>query len=277
MEQRRIKSPQTWVQSPGWLLVFSSLSLVCIASFFIYSQTQDTQPGSWWGMSYGIAATALMLAAAFLGVRRRRVKNGRIRTQQWVQFHVYGGVLFLLLILLHSGFRWPNDLLTVWLYFIAAWVVLSGLVGVFLQKWIPRSMTGGFQFEALYERIPDLAAELQERAIEAAAPLPMSMRNFCTEYIASIFVQPRFAPAYLFDLGGGIQAQVRKLDYIRKNASLREKRSLSTLEKICRARLELDAHFTLQTVLRKWLYLHIPASLLLIILTALHVFAVIYY
>jgi cytochrome b subunit of formate dehydrogenase len=39
----------------------------------------------------------------------------------------------------------------------------------------------------------------------------------------------------------------------------------------------LDAHYTLQKALRWWLYLHVPASLMLVLLVGLHVYAVIYY
>ena len=36
----------------------------------------------------------------------------------------------------------------------------------------------------------------------------------------------------------------------------------------------MDAHFTLQQILRMWLYLHLPGSLLLLALLAAHLYSV---
>ena len=43
------------------------------------------------------------------------------------------------------------------------------------------------------------------------------------------------------------------------------------------AKLEIDAHYTLQRALRGWLYFHAPPSLLLLALVAVHVATVLYY
>ena len=52
---------------------------------------------------------------------------------------------------------------------------------------------------------------------------------------------------------------------------------LGELQQLYRAKLELDAHYTLQHVLRGWLVLHVPVSLVLLVLVGLHVFTVLYY
>ena len=41
--------------------------------------------------------------------------------------------------------------------------------------------------------------------------------------------------------------------------------------------LEIDAHYTLQKVLRGWLLLHIPVSILIFVLLVIHIFTVTYY
>ena len=54
-------------------------------------------------------------------------------------------------------------------------------------------------------------------------------------------------------------------------------RKLDDLQAMYKTKLEIDAHYTLQKALRWWLYLHVPVSIVLIVLLALHIFAVVYY
>ena len=44
-----------------------------------------------------------------------------------------------------------------------------------------------------------------------------------------------------------------------------------------RTKLELDVHRTLQRPLRWWLYVHVPPSVLLLALVAVHLVTVLYY
>ena len=49
------------------------------------------------------------------------------------------------------------------------------------------------------------------------------------------------------------------------------------LEALVRTKLDLDTHYTLQQVLRGWLWLHVPTSALLLVLVAVHVVAMLYF
>ena len=53
--------------------------------------------------------------------------------------------------------------------------------------------------------------------------------------------------------------------------------ALDQLREIVRTKAEVDVHYALQTTLRRWLWVHIPAALALTGLIALHVFVVLYY
>ena len=64
---------------------------------------------------------------------------------------------------------------------------------------------------------------------------------------------------------------------MRKFLPAEEKAKLDQLELIYKTKLEIDAHFTLQKPLRWWLYLHLPISIVLIVLVAMHLYAVLYY
>lgn len=269
------------VQSPRWFWGFVIAAGVCKVIYLLNLWLSEVNPGSVLGLSYGIAAALLMAGAALFGVRRRITQHTKKlsggRAQTWVQFHVYAGALSLLLVLMHSGFRLPTGMLTWWLFILSIWVALTGLIGVFLQKWIPGLLTSGLTIEVIYERIPELIAEIRERSEELLKQCSDPVKEFYRRKIAASLRGPQLRLVYYFDITGGVQTQVKQFDYLSKVLSADEKQRLDQLESYYKTKLEFDAHYTLQKTLRGWLYLHVPPSLVLIGLIALHVYSVWYY
>jgi hypothetical protein len=232
-------------------------------------------------LTYGTAAAVLMVGALLYGLRRRAMKTASRfklgRGQTWAQFHIYGGALCLLLALMHTGFRTPTGALTFWLWALTIWVCASGVLGVLLQKWIPQMLTSGLAVEVLQERIPELIGELKTKAEALIESCSHPMQEFYRNNIAAALVasQPRLI--YYLDITGGIQARTKQFEYLRKLLSAEEKEKLAELELIYKTKLELDAHYTLQNALRWWLYLHVPVSIILLVLLGAHLFAVFYY
>lgn len=234
-----------------------------------------------WGLAWGVAATVMLVATGLYGVRRRAMRTvsrwrlGRART--WLTFHLYGGALFLLLVLVHSGFRLPTGALTWWLWGLSVWSVLSGLFGLALQRWIPRVLASGLSIEVHYDRIPELVEEIRRQAEALVESSDPAIERLYRKRIAASLVKPRRDPRYFIDITGGIRSRLRELDYLRGFLAGEEKAKLVRLEELWRGKLEIDAHYTLQQALRLWLWLHVPTSMLLAALVALHIATVIYY
>jgi len=266
-----------WVQRPDWLRAFLIACALCAVTTAVNALISPLRADSVWGKVYGVLATILMLAALALAVRRRTMRLGIGRTQTWVQVHVYGGALFMILTLMHDGFRWPRERLTWWLLVLSAWVTVSGLVGVALRKWIPRLLTSGLRIEVIYDRVPDLVAEVKKRAEALAASASMPVLDFYRENMASTLAAPHVRLIYFFDITGGIQSRMKNFDYLRKLLSAEERERFAELENLYRTKLEIDAHYTLQRALRWWLVAHVPVSVLLALLVVIHLVAVVYY
>ncbi len=269
------------VQSPNWAAAFLAASAICLLVYLINALVSEFDAGNIWGLSYGAAAAALMLGAAFYGVRRRNVraasrqKWGRAKT--WLQFHVYGGALFLLLVFMHSGFSLPNGALFWWLWMLSVWVTISGIVGVALQKWLPRILASALSIEVVYERIPELIEAIRknaEKLVENGSP---PVRDFYRKTIAPVLRAPKIRFIYFFDITGGIQRRLRQFDFLKTLLSSIEREKLIELEAMYKSKLEIDAHYTLQKALKLWLYLHLPPAIVLLVLVAIHLFAAFYY
>lgn len=272
-----VAAARRWVQRPEWLAAFLGATVLLALVFALNLLLAAPRAGSAWGLAYGTLATLLLVAVSLLAVRRRTVRWGLGRTQTWVQLHVYGGTLFLLLVLMHSGFRWPGGTVERWLLVLSLWVAGSGLVGVLLRKWLPRVLSSALTTEVLYERIPELAATLRRRAEELAREAPAPVRDLHRRSLAPLLAAPRFRWIYFADVTGGIAHRLRELDYLAERLPAGEREVLDDLRSVVLTKLELDVHFTLQRPLRWWLYGHVPPSLALLALVAVHLVTVLYY
>ena len=230
-----------------------------------------------WTMAYGIAASALLVVALVYTARRRMPRRGPAPSYHWLQAHVYGGALFLLLLAVHSGLAAPAGPLSWGLWAVSVWVVGTGLAGVLLQKWIPPALTSGLSTEVHYDRIPELVAAVRTQAEEVATAGGESVRRFHEASLAPALAGPRTSLVYFFDITGGIQSHLRRFDRQQRLLEGDDRRRLDTLRTLVRAKLEMDAHYTLQGALRWWLYLHVPPVFVLVALVAAHVLAVLYY
>lgn len=264
-----------------WRLGFAVAAGICLLALAVNRLFFELRPGNVPGLVYGSAAALLLLAVALYGARRRlmslasRRRAGRARS--WLHFHVYGGLLFLLLVLMHSGFRYPEGWITLALWWLSLWNVASGLLGVGLQRWLPRMLASGLSTEVLYERIPELIGELRARAQTLAAASGEGVMALYDRRVAPALERPRRRWIYLLDITGGIKAWLKEFQYLESFLDDEERARLEELERIYRTKLEIDAHYTLQQVLRGWLWLHVPTSLLLLAFLAVHVTVVLLY
>jgi len=266
-----------WVQEPVWFTGFAAALLACILGYLVNILVSEVNPGNWWGMTYGTVATLLMAGDVLYAAKRRMLRYNLGKSSSWVQFHLYGGALFAVLVLMHTGFRLPVGAMNWMLWILSLWVTGSGLFGVMLQRWIPTILSSGLSVEALYDRIPDLVAGIRERAERIVAGSTETVRDFYSATVAGALSAPQYRAIYFLDVTGGIKEKLKPFEYVRPLLTAEEKDRLSQLEEMFRTKLELDAHYTLQRPLRWWLYTHVPLSFALVILVVLHLYAVLVY
>ena len=190
---------------------------------------------------------------------------------------MYGGTLFLVLVLLHTGLRLPNGAIGWGLWTTAVWVVATGLVGVLIQKWVPTALSSGLTTEVHYDRIPELVAHVRGKVEDLVAVADESVRSFYQTNLAAALAGPQTRLIYFVDITGGIQTRMQHLDHLKQFLGDADRRIVDELRTLLRTKLEMDAQYTLQKALRWWLYAHVPVAVALSVLVAFHVFAVWYY
>ncbi len=124
-----------------WRRIFVVLLAIVVGSF-IWSVKRGEFPhgGSKIGLIFGTAGYLLILLLAYYGIRKRSYRSTFGTLEQWLQSHIYLGLLVLVLLSLHTGGRF-NDTVAVTTFVLAAVVILSGIAGAIFFVTVPRLLT----------------------------------------------------------------------------------------------------------------------------------------
>lgn len=228
-------------------------------------------------IALGIAA-ALTLVAVMAYSARRSVPARRTLgpTRKYLLLHLWGGLAFFVLFLFHSSFRLPSSGLMFVVWTLSLWVVLTGAVGWLLQRTLPRILAPTATFEVNFQRIPEFVQELRTRAETLVSTAEQRTREYYTQRIAPDMVAPRMITALL------MQKHVARpgrgeFDLLARTLQPDELATLHMLRGLQATKKEIDVQYTIQRILRGWLYFHLPAAVALLALVVVHAFLVVYF
>ncbi len=223
------------------------------------------------GLAFGFLATALFVFEMAYPFRRPKARPlGTAKA--WAQAHVYLGTLALLAVLIHAGFRLPRGAVGWALLLLSLWTTASGLIGVWLQKWIPAALAEGLHVEALYERIPGLIDQLVAEADALMAGADEVGERFYRTEVRPLLSRPNPSWGFLLDVRASRDRALEPFRRVAEFVDPAQKAFIDDLMNIYTEKIELDAHYSLQGILRRWLVLHVPTAGLLMGLLAIHIF-----
>ena len=216
-----------------------------------------------------------MLFLAAYNLRKKLPFLPLQRSALWLQFHIYLGWLIVVLFLLHTSAQWPTGILETALWVLFVLVAGSGVVGIFLSRVIPLGIQDRGE-RLIYERIPQFRAEL---AADVEALATKSLKETGSNTIASYYVdrlQPFFSgPSNLFAHLHQSQAAVskirRELSSLHRYQKKGGQEILAEMEELVVAKDNLDYQLAMQSVLKFWLFLHIPLTYAMLLVSVVHV------
>ncbi len=259
-----------------WAAAAVIIVVVCAAIYAWYARTVPGGPrgGTAWGLFFGIAGYALMLYAGFLGVRKK-VPVWRLgKAQTWMRGHLWMGLVTLPLILLHAGFafRGPLTAVLMWLFFI---VYLSGIFGALLQHYLPSMITARVPLETIYEEIPHVRGQLREEADQLVAAVAgdeveqEDKVRFREAYAATIRPYLDTPQNHAVALADEQKSEI-VFDSLRRSLPAGLHATLSDLENICEEERQLTRQRKIYQWLHSWLLVHVPLSIVLLVLGGIH-------
>jgi hypothetical protein len=262
------------------LILIGSIAVTFVA--FTAASTKPLRGGSLPGICYGVAGYGLMLYAALLGLRKKFPVWRIGRAQTWMRGHLWLGFLSLPLILFHCAFTWKGSLasLLMVLLFIT---VGTGILGAALQHFVPLFMTRSVPLETVYDEIPHVRRQLCDEADILAASIsgtvatghavrteidPESRERFAAVYantIVPVLQEPRRAR------NASISEDLEPVfDSLRKLLPVHVHPILKDLESICEEEDQLERQRRIHLWLHGWLLVHVPLSVALLVLGAVH-------
>jgi hypothetical protein len=262
-------------KEPGNLALTAALGLVLLALWAAGAYLWPFSPKRGLGLAFGIFAALAFVFEMLYPARRPRARPlGTAKA--WIQAHVYLGALAMVAVVLHAG-GLPRGSFGWWLFLLSLWTTLSGLLGVFLQKALPAALSEGLRVEALYERIPDLVDRLVAEADALLTEVSDVLDRFYQQDLRPRLAALRPSWGYVFDVRAGRERALEPLRQISAYVGADEKLKVEDLVSLYTEKIELDAQWSVQRVLRHWLWLHVPPAALLMGLLVIHVFAWLWY
>lgn len=217
------------------------------------------------------------------------VKTARLKpnaAKRWRVIHIFSGYLLIGAFISHSDFSLPDTSFewALWAGFVL--VSLSGILGTYLA-WALRAK-GGIDERMTYDRIPQRRAELardvmavvaRPGAPAAAMALPPSpfdawVADLHANHLRAFFAGQRDTVAHLI---GSRRPLKRRLDEIDRLAAFVDEPTqlkLTTLRNLATEKFRLDFARVYLAMNRVWLFVHVPVTYALIVMTVLHIIVV---
>lgn len=205
---------------------------------------------------------------------------------RWRKLHIFAGYLVIATFISHSdlslpdtGFEWA-----LWSGFVL--VMLSGILGTYLV-WAQRAK-GRIEEGVSYDRIPVLGAELRRAFLAAVAetgppdaainlpglPFDAWIKDLCTTRLEDFFQGPRNFTAHLVGSQRPLKRQTDAIDTLSRYVDQRSQAKLATIRNLVVEKDRLDFTRVSLGLTRGWLFIHVPVTYALIVLTVLHIIVV---
>lgn len=265
METRR-----TWVVTS--IILGASLLLILALHRVHAVSLNDPQSVSGWSLLLLIALLALY------NIRKKAPAPPLIASRHWLNIHIYAGLLTFVLFALHINFRMPDGPLETTLAIFFTIVALSGVLGILLSRlFAGRLTTRGA--EVIFEQIPGLRRGVLERvqtlALQSVPDTEATtIADFHARRLIGFLEGPRNFWSHLVNSRRPITLLLRETAELERFLDDKERVVMMQIEDLLREKDGLDYHHALQTVLKTWLFVHIPFTYGLVVFIAVHVVVV---
>ena len=264
---------------PTWRTIFVILLVGTTALYVYYARGGYMHGGSRIGIAYGIAGSALILLLAAFGIRKRAYRSRFGTVEQWMQSHIWLGILEAVVLVLHTGFRF-NDGIAVATLALVGIVVLSGIAGAILYVSVPRLLTeveSNLTLDEINDQLNQMGRSMARIASGKTAPF----QKIYTELMREL--RPGWLAGWrlLLTRRRGKAQKTGDWSNLIGLVGKDEQEELRQMLVVSRQRKELLQRLIFQqrykNVLEAWLYLHVPFTIAAMIFAVVHVVAVFYY
>jgi hypothetical protein len=205
---------------------------------------------------------------------------------RWRKFHILLGYLLIAAFISHSDFSLPDTGFEWALWASFALVALSGIFGTYLA-WSLQSKSG-LDERIGYDRIPTRRAELARdvhaavaRTGPAAAAIALPappynawIMDLYTNHLRDFFQGQRNSAAHLIGSQRPLKRLTDEIDSLSRYVDQESQEKLVAIRSLVVEKDQLDFARVYLGLTKGWLFVHVPVTYALIVLTVLHVLVV---
>jgi hypothetical protein len=227
----------------------------------------------------GWIGTGLCAGAAALSARKHWAYQGAGRLSVWLNAHIYLGTIAVAAILCHSSFR-MGGVLTAWLLTFFTLTVVSGLLGMWLSRTVPRLLTRIEESPAIIEDLLSIRSDcirgLLDLAAAGSAQFRAAVQGNLMKETGSWARMFRF-----YRRRSTLEMELPEFQRQQEGALLRlpkiERDSFKRAAEYALTLNKMNAELFLHRVLRGWMTWHAVSSVVMFGLVVAHIFSVLYY
>ncbi len=226
----------------------------------------------------GYSLFGFMIFLIIFNVRKRLSMLPIFKVRWWTPLHIASGLLVMGLFWLHIGTLWPDGLYEQAITLVFYLVSLSGLFGYVVLRVYPGWLTQT-GIEVIYEEVPTIVADYRGEAERLILECTKETRSdtlarYYTETLDWFFRRPHFIMNHLLGGRKGIHWVNQHISTARRYLNDTERGYLDKLNDLASKKNRIDFHFAIQSVMKLWLLIHVPASVALLLLALWHLLLV---
>jgi hypothetical protein len=249
------------------------LTAMAVAAVWLWTRAQERSLGTS-AFTTGYLLLSVVLFLALYNVRKKLPFLPLGNSAAWLQWHIYAGIGSAGMFALHAGVPWPTGVLNSALATIYLATVVSGLLGLYLTRSIPRQLARVGE-EVIYERIPALRLQVRTQASDAVlqsvtASGATTLADLYVARLFDFFHRSRGPRYFLRPTTARRRSLMQELSAVRRYLSDHEQAACERLFALLRRKDDLDFHAARQLLLKTWLFVHIGLTYGLVALALLH-------
>ena len=258
-----------------WLWISLGFLVCTTAAYCLHEPPGGPNGGTPLGYTLGIISALLIVWLMLYGLRKRTYGSNLGTVQGWLAAHVWIGLGLLLLVPLHSGFSFGINVHNL-AYVAMAATIASGIWGVANYATLSGKITahrGGASDTALFEQIFDLTQQIDRLCSSKSESFFALLNRFDFTFKPGLRSLLKIAPIPAVDhiVAGGMVAELEENE---RDDAINLLGLMDRRADLARALLE---QARIKALLRVWLYIHVPASVILCVSLAIHIISVFFF
>jgi hypothetical protein len=268
------------LRKAGHALLIAAISLGLLWLVWLYGNAlRDPRYLDGWVLAGGMGLQLYFHAGIKMGSLSPK------SAMRWRKLHIFVGYLLIAAFISHSDFSLPDTSFewALWAGFVI--VTLSGVVGTYLA-WSLRANPDidRVGYDHIAERRAELARDVQALVADIGAgasaialPAPphgVWIADLYTSHLEDFFRGPRNFTAHLVSSQRPLKRLTGEIDDLSLYVDQQSQEKLDAIKKLVVEKDKLDFARVYHRLTKGWLFVHVPVTYGLIVLTVLHVLVV---